>query len=71
MTVSSTSPTAAGAADAPPAGPPRVVVVMPAYNAARTLEKTYGDLDKDKVYEVILVDDVSSDDTVEIAQRLA
>ena len=70
MTVSSTSPTAAGAADAPPAGPPRVVVVMPAYNAARTLEKTYGDLDKDKVYEVILVDDVSSDDTVEIAQRL-
>ena len=49
---------------------PRVIVVMPAYNAARTLEKTYGDLDKDKVYEVILVDDVSSDDTVEVAQRL-
>jgi glycosyltransferase involved in cell wall biosynthesis len=50
--------------------PPRVVVVMPAYNAARTLEKTYGDLDKEQVYEVILVDDVSSDETVEIAQRL-
>ena len=38
---------------------PRVIVVMPAYNAARTLEKTYGDLDKNQVYEVILVDDVS------------
>ncbi len=49
---------------------PRIIVVMPAYNAARTLEKTYGDLDKDKVYEVILVDDVSSDDTVEVAQKL-
>jgi glycosyltransferase involved in cell wall biosynthesis len=49
---------------------PRVIVVMPAYNAARTLEKTYGDLDKNRVYEVILVDDVSSDDTVEVAQQL-
>jgi glycosyltransferase involved in cell wall biosynthesis len=49
---------------------PRVIVVMPAYNAARTLEKTYGDLDKDHVYEVILVDDVSSDETVEVAQHL-
>src|SRR5438552_1677015 len=49
---------------------PRIIVVMPAYNAARTLEKTYGDLDKDRVYEVILVDDVSSDNTVEVAQRL-
>ena len=37
----------------------RVIVVMPAYNAARTLEKTYGDLPKDQIYEVILVDDVS------------
>ncbi len=55
---------------APPAGTPRVVVVMPAYNAARTLEKTYGDLPKDQVFEVILVDDVSSDNTVEVARRL-
>lgn len=54
----------------PPAGP-RVIVVMPAYNAARTLEKTYGDLPRDLVYEVILVDDASQDDTVEIAQRLS
>lgn len=49
---------------------PRVVVVMPAYNAARTLAKTYGDLPKDQVAEVILVDDVSSDNTVEVAERL-
>ena len=34
---------------------PRVIVVMPAYNAARTLEKTYRDLPKDAVDEVILV----------------
>ena len=58
------------AAGSPAQAAPRIVVVMPAYNAARTLEKTYGDLDKDRVYEVILVDDVSSDDTVEIAQQL-
>src|SRR4051794_17037496 len=43
---------------------------MPAYNAARTLAKTYGDLPKQHIYEVILVDDVSSDNTVEIARRL-
>jgi glycosyltransferase involved in cell wall biosynthesis len=49
---------------------PRVVVVMPAYNAARTLERTYADLPKDAVDKVILVDDVSRDETVEIARRL-
>ncbi|HEX6507955.1 MAG TPA: glycosyltransferase family 2 protein [Chloroflexota bacterium] len=49
---------------------PRVIVVMPAYNAARTLARTYGDLPRETIYEVILVDDVSSDDTVEVAQRL-
>lgn len=49
---------------------PRVIVVMPAYNAARTLAKTYGDLPKSMVYEVILVDDASQDETVEIAQKL-
>lgn len=51
-------------------GTQRVVVVMPAYNAARTLEKTYHDLPKEVVDHVILVDDVSQDATVDIAQRL-
>jgi glycosyltransferase involved in cell wall biosynthesis len=49
---------------------PRVVVVMPAYNAARTLEKTHGDLPKDVVDQVILVDDASQDDTADIARQL-
>jgi glycosyltransferase involved in cell wall biosynthesis len=48
----------------------RVIVVMPAYNAAQTLEKTYNDLPQDIVDEIILVDDVSQDETVEIARRL-
>jgi glycosyltransferase involved in cell wall biosynthesis len=47
-----------------------VIVVMPAYNAARTLERTYHDIPRDVVDHIILVDDVSSDETVEIAQRL-
>lgn len=54
----------------PPIENPRVIVVMPAYNAARTLEKTYGDLPQDQIHEVILVDDVSSDETVEVAGKL-
>lgn len=48
----------------------KVIVVMPAYNAARTLERTYRDLPPEVVDHVILVDDVSRDETVEIAQRL-
>jgi len=48
----------------------RIVVVMPAYNAARTLERTYQDLPHDRIADVILVDDGSRDATVEIAQRL-
>lgn len=43
---------------------------MPAYNAARTLEKTYKDIPPGTVDEVILVDDVSTDDTVMIAKNL-
>ena len=50
--------------------PPRVVIVMPAYNAARTLERTYADIPHDLVDHLILVDDVSQDETVEIAERL-
>lgn len=48
----------------------RVVVVMPAYSAARTLEATYRGLAMDVVDEVILVDDVGHDETVDIAERL-
>jgi glycosyltransferase involved in cell wall biosynthesis len=55
------------------ASPPadhRVVIVMPAYNAARTLERTYADIPHDVVDRIILVDDVSRDATVEIARQL-
>ena len=48
----------------------RVLVVMPARNAERTLEATFRDLPADVVSEVILVDDASSDRTVEVARRL-
>jgi glycosyltransferase involved in cell wall biosynthesis len=47
-----------------------IVVIMPAYNAAKTLERTYRDLPTEVVDRIILVDDVSQDETVEIAQRL-
>ena len=49
----------------------KVVVVMPAYNAERTLERTYAEVPKDWVDEIILVDDASRDNTVEVAHRLA
>ncbi len=49
---------------------PTVIVVMPAFNAEKTLEKTYLDLPKDLVSEVILVDDKSRDKTVEVAKKL-
>ena len=48
----------------------RVVVVMPAYNAAKTLERTYRDIPHEIVDRIILVDDVSRDDTVEVARQL-
>ena len=48
----------------------KTIVVMPAYNAGATLERTYHDLPKDHVDEVIVVDDCSKDDTVEVAKRL-
>lgn len=47
-----------------------VVVVMPAYNAAKTLERTYRDIPHDIINHIILVDDVSGDETVEVAERL-
>ncbi len=48
----------------------KLVVVMPAYNAARTLEKTYAGLPHSIIDDVIVVDDQSRDDTVEVARRL-
>ena len=48
----------------------KIVVVMPAYNAALTLEKTYREIPMDIVDEVILVDDKSSDETVSKAESL-
>ena len=48
----------------------KVVVVMPAYNAAKTLEKTCKEIPSDIVDEIILTDDCSKDDTVEEAKRL-
>ena len=48
----------------------KVVVVMPAYNASRTLRQTYNELPVDVVDEVLLVDDASSDETVALAREL-
>ncbi len=48
----------------------KVVVVMPAYRAALTLERTYREIPLDLVDDVILVDDASPDNTVEEARRL-
>ena len=48
----------------------KVVVVFPAYNAAKTLEKTYHELPFDIVDETILVDDASKDDTAALAHRI-
>jgi glycosyltransferase involved in cell wall biosynthesis len=49
---------------------PKIVVVMPAYNAAKTLEQTYRDIPEGTVDQVLLVDDASADATVEEARRL-
>ena len=49
----------------------KVIVVMPAYNAARTLRKTYDEvMDQDIVDLIIVVDDGSMDETVTIAKSL-
>ncbi len=49
---------------------PKIIVVMPAYNAEKTVRKTYEDLPKDLIREVILVDDASRDQTVKEAKNL-
>ena len=51
-------------------GKNKVVVVMPAYNAESTLEKTVNDIPEGVVDEIILVDDASKDNTVVIARKL-
>jgi len=48
----------------------RVVVVMPAYNAERTLRKTFAEIPHDVVDEVVLTDDASRDETVRVAREL-
>lgn len=48
----------------------KVVVVLPAYNAARTLEQTFREIPFEFVDEVILVDDASKDNTVDVAKSL-
>ena len=51
-------------------GTQKVIVVMPAYNAAQTLRQTYAEIPHDIVDEVILTDDASADSTFSIAQEL-
>jgi glycosyltransferase involved in cell wall biosynthesis len=51
-------------------GSKKITVVLPAYNAERTLEMTYNEIPFDIVDEVILVDDLSRDNTVEKAKQL-
>ena len=48
----------------------KVVVILPAYNAAQTLEKTYREIPFDIVDDVVLVDDYSKDNTSELAKKL-
>ncbi|GAA0556299.1 glycosyltransferase family 2 protein [Chitinophaga japonensis] len=48
----------------------KIIVVLPAYNAALTLEKTYREIPFDIVDEVVLVDDASRDDTVKVGEQL-
>ena len=47
----------------------KVVVVMPAYNASKTLTDTYDEIDFKFVDEVILLDDCSKDDTAALAKK--
>ena len=49
----------------------KICVVLPAYNAAKTLEQTYREINRDIVDEILLVDDKSRDETVAIARSLS
>ncbi|MDE3214739.1 MAG: glycosyltransferase family 2 protein [Bacteroidota bacterium] len=48
----------------------KVVVVLPAYNAAKTIEKTIAEIPQDVVDEIVLVDDKSTDATIEVARKI-
>ena len=48
----------------------KVIVILPAYNAAKTLEKTYNEIPFDIVDDVILTDDFSNDNTVSLAKKM-
>lgn len=48
----------------------KIVAVLPAYNAEKTLEQTYREIPRDIVDDVILVDDSSKDKTIEVAKKL-
>ncbi len=48
----------------------KVVVVLPAYNAASTLEKTHAEIPMDIVDDIVLCDDASNDDTIQVAKRI-
>ncbi len=48
----------------------KIIVVLPAYNAEKTLKETYDEIPQDIVDDIILVDDASSDHTVELAKKL-
>ena len=49
---------------------PKTIVVLPAYNAAKTLTKTINDIPREYVDEIILVDDFSNDATLQVAKNL-
>jgi len=49
---------------------PKIIVVMPAYNAEKTVKKTYNDLPEDLIKEVILIDDASHNKTIDKAKAL-
>jgi len=48
----------------------KIIVVLPAYNAEKTLEKTVSELDRDVVDEILLVDDFSRDETIKLARKI-
>ena len=48
----------------------KICVVLPAYNAGRTLEATFNEIPREVVDDIILVDDASNDDTLAVAKRL-